>query len=337
MSTSKDDVIAVVGACAPERRRHAARMATRSLRELIPASRLEHAADPVQQAARQIAGRGLGVIVEFPGIVAATEIIATFDGEGGAPRLRELVCVVDAVHVLEDLGRDDYVEEPRHGEHGFLTARSLLTVTQIELASTVMLVGWEALSTPDLSLMMALMSHLNPRARLRLERPADTQIAAQPVRTGRPGWVDILNADFDPHMTDRRVSAFRYEQVRPLHPGRLRHLLDRIDAGHFGIVLRSAGFCRLATRPQRTAQWEHVGSMFSLAPLVDDSSLGDDEELVAVGQDLAFIGLDLRRDLLRTALDGAALSDAELAAGPRIWATFADPFPAWATAGDAAD
>lgn len=336
VSDGRQDVVAVVGACAPERRRHAARLAAGSLRELIPAFRLERSSDPVQHALQQCIGRARGVVVEFPALVAATDIIAAFDGEDQT-RLAELVCVVDAVHVLADLGRDDYVEGFLEGHGEFLTARVLITVTQIEHASTVVLVGWEALSTPDLSMIMAVMSHLNPRGRLRLERVSEPLASTDAARNGVPGWVELLNADFDPHMTDARVSGFRYEHVRPLHPGRLRRLLDRIEAGRFGVVLRSAGFCRLATRPQQTAHWEHVGKMFALAPLVDDSSLRDADELVAVGQDLAIIGVDLRRDALCAALDGAALSDAELAVGPRVWATFADPFPAWMTADDPAD
>lgn len=77
--------------------------------------------------------------------------------------------------------------------------------------------------------------------------------------------------------------------------------------------------------------------MFSLAPVAVDGWIADDEELLAIGQDLALIGIHLDPDRLVAALDDAALSDAELAAGPGAWAAFPDPFPTWQTAGDRAD
>nr|WP_243752384.1 GTP-binding protein [Leucobacter weissii] len=134
-------------------------------------------------------------------------------------------------------------------------------------------------------------------------------------------------------MTDPRVAALRYEQLRPFHPGRLLRLLnERVEPGEFGTIIRSAGFCRLATRPRVIAEWNHVGSMFSLEPLASDDRLLPDDEILALGQDLAVIGLDLRRRELVAALDEAALTDREAAAGPTSWAEFSDPFPAWHTA-----
>ncbi|GAA5596001.1 G3E family GTPase [Kocuria rhizophila] len=133
------------------------------------------------------------------------------------------------------------------------------------------------------------------------------------------------------------MSSLRYENVRPLHPQRLGDLLDhRIETGEFGTVLRSAGFCRLATRSHVIAQWNHVGRMICLSPLARDEDMGERDELLALGQDLGIIGLDLDVPALRRAFDDAALTDDELAAGPAAWSQFHDPFPARPTA-DRAD
>ncbi len=198
----------------------------------------------------------------------------------------------------------------------------------------IVLVGWGALDTATLSTVMAVICHLNPRARLRLHRGAIERLGAPaaPYSAGqdRPGWVSVLNGDFDPHMTDPRVSAYRYEQVRPLHPERLMRLLDEgIGRDAFGTVIRSAGFCRLATRPYATAQWEQAGPVISFLPLTIDDRLDSDDELLSVGQDLAFIGLDLDHRALAAALDLVALTDAELADGPAAWRAFTDPLPRW--------
>jgi G3E family GTPase len=256
--------------------------------------------------------------------------------------LDRLICVADATHVLDDFQRDDYlaVRDAEAGPKPTMTARALLMAMQFEYASTIIFVGWESLTTPELTTVMALVSHLSPRASLWLDRRTIEHVGATDPTTPsafRPGWVGVLNDEFDPHMTDRRVSAFRYEQVRPLHPARLMALLDRVEAGEFGNVVRSAGFCRLATRPHITAQWEHVGRMISLEPLTSDERLVEGEELLAVGQDIAFIGIDVDQDALAAALDDVALTDDELAEGPAAWAGFEDPFPVWQTASDWAD
>lgn len=324
-------VIAVVGTCRPERLLYAKRLAQLTNRAFFPASRLADSLDPVA-----------GAVMELPDDVPAPELIGAFTDQDERTRLVSLVCVVDAAHLLADLHRGDYL--PRRDADSEIatpmTARALLSVMQIEYASTIVFVGWEAVPTAELATIMALVSHLSPFARLRLHgRTVGRVEVTDPYTSGqsRPGWVSVLNGDFDPHMTDPSVSAFHYEQLRPLHPGRLMTVLDRIEDGEFGVLIRSAGFCRLATRAHVVAQWEHAGQMFSLNPLRDDSLLADDEELLAVGQDLALIGLRLGSDRLAAALDDAALTDAELAAGPTAWAGFADPFPVWQTATDQAD
>ena len=136
-------------------------------------------------------------------------------------------------------------------------------------------------------------------------------------------------------MTDRRVAAFRYESVRPLHPGRLQVLLDeRIEPGEFGLVVRSSGFCRFATRPYRLARWDHVGRMISFSPMPAHDVADPDDEVLALFQGLAIIGIDLDVARLVEALDSVALSDDELIAGPQVWSSFLDPFPAWPTVVD---
>jgi len=341
------DVIAVMGSCAPERRQYARRLARATVRQLLPSSRLAMAPDPVGEAASLLpwVDNPAGAVVELPLAVDATHVIGTLADPEAGSRLSAVVCVVDTAHLLADLRRDGWVTCRRGPLDDLETERTsvaLLTVAHIEYASTVVLAGWEAVETDELSTVMALVSHLAPRARLRLEHDglADPgQDDGQPydVRQDRPGWVCVLNDDVGPHLTDPRVSAVRYEQVRPLHPGRLMAFLRRMETGAFGTVVRSAGFCRLATRAQVVARWEHAGSTIGLEPLVADDSLAGGDELLAVGQDLAFLGLDLDRPALLRALDDTALTDTELAAGPWAWAMLDDPFPAWATARDGAE
>ncbi len=337
------DVIAVVGSCAPERFGAARRLAQRTESPFIPASRLAMCAEPIPEAASlvQWTASRRRTVVEFPTITSMTDLIATLsDTAESGTRLLDIICVIDAAHILDDLRRDDYIVR-RSMQSAEGRSRSLITVEQIEFASTALLVGWEALSTPDLSTVMALISHLSPLARLRLHGAGPEHVAPFAPHTAdheRPGWVGILNDDFSPHMTDPRVSFLRYERLRPMHPERLSRLLDeRVAAGAFGTVLRSAGFCRLASRPRITGRWEHVGQMFSLHPLLSDHGLAAEDDAAIFGQNLAFIGLDLDRAALVEALDAAVLDDDEFAAGPHAWARLSDPFPVSRTAAERSD
>ncbi|RLP77288.1 hypothetical protein D9V32_02210 [Mycetocola tolaasinivorans] len=351
------DVVAVVGACAPERRLHAKTLANQSGRALIPATHLAAGSAAIRAAADNMAwiDPSAGVVVECPATASATELIGALADPASGTRLTALICVVDAAHLLDDLAAEDFIVTARTpaGNPTEYTARALLTVTQLEYASTVILVNWDVLSTPDLSTVMALVSALAPRARLRLQHAGIDDAAIARTHPGEPdytvgqdraGWVSILNDDADPHMTDPRVSTLHYQQLRPLHPGRLRQLLDdRVEPGEFGLVARSAGFCRFATRPGETMRWEHVGCTIAFQILqANDHLVGVDDhpaaaDVISVGQDLAFIGLDLDLDALTRALDEAALTDAELEAGPATWALFPDPFPTYSPAEDTAD
>ena len=340
------DVMAVVGACAPERARFARETARRTGRMLVSAQRVGASPEPVAEAMSLLpwCSRPQGAVVEFPECTDVTEVIGASAAADSGVVLTGVLCVVDAAHLLADLHREDCVIHPalprtrlRH------TARALLSVMCVEFASAVVLVNWEPLTTPELSTVMALVNHLGPRARLRLHHgerdPWLREIAASATRYDvtqeRSGWVTLLNREHDPYMTDPRVTALHYENVRPLHPGRLARLLDRrIESGEFGTVVRSAGFCRLATRSHVIARWNHVGRMICLSPLASDAHVAEGEELLALGQDLGIIGLDLDVPALREALDDAALTDEELAAGPGAWAAFEDPFPAWPTLSD---
>lgn len=335
-------VIAVVGSCAPERARYTEQLARAADGMHVSARRLSLAPDPLDEACALApwANTPAGAVAEFPTTTIMTELIGALADPAAHLDLTAIVCVVDAAHLLRDLARDDYAHHraaPWQRDAGIrYTARAMLAVTQIEYASMVVLVNWEALSTPDLSTTMALVSSLSPQARLRLDHdgvaaPEATESYASTQE--RPGWVALLNGDFNPHMTDRRITGLRYEHLRPLHPERLQTLLDdRIEQGEFGTVLRSAGFCHFATRPGIVGEWNHVGSMISFEPLALAARHHDADEVLAIGQDLAIIGLDLDVTALTAALDDAALTDDEFATGPEAWAKFPDPYPAWDTA-----
>jgi G3E family GTPase len=245
----------------------------------------------------------------------------------------EAVCVVDARHMIGDLlDEAPLVASAAPGDpRGDVGARARQAAVALEIATRIIWVNWEQVPTAALAMQMALASHLNPTATLRLTRDPHADLHAGAPRAHetevleRAGWVGALNDEHDPFMRDNRVTTLRYDQVRPFHPARLQSALDRLDAGTAGRLIRSAGFCRLASRPGILARWEHVGSAMWIEPI------GTDDGRMGVGQEIAFTGLDLSAPRLRHLLDTAALTDDELAAGPTAWLALDDPLPAWPT------
>ncbi|WP_230007589.1 GTP-binding protein [Microbacterium sp. Bi128] len=317
--------IVTMGVCAPERQAYAERTAAtlgRPLhllryRDVRAAHALPH---PRPRASEEHAVVDLGTDVDL--IHAITE-------RGGVEV--EAVCIVDARHMIGDLleGAPLVASAPARDARGDVGARARQAALALELATRIVWVNWEQVSTAALAVQMALASHLNPRATLRLSRdPRADLLAAAPREDEteileRAGWVRALNHEHDPYMRDNRVSTLRYDQVRPFHPERLQTALDRLDDGAAGRLVRSAGFCRIASRPGILARWEHVGSAMWIDPI------GTDDGRMGLGQEIAFTGLDLSAPKLRHVLDLAALTDDELAAGPEAWVRYEDPLPAW--------
>ncbi|GAB3193291.1 GTP-binding protein [Nesterenkonia suensis] len=328
------DVVAVIGACGPERQEHAERLATAEGRVLLPARRLRAEPEVLDQAV-SLLGRmpaSTGMVVEHPVETPAMEIIGTLADPSMPTRLSAVICVVDAAHLLDDLEAEELVPL-LDGEHH--AGRAELMVQQIEYASEIVLINTAGLSCRRIRTLEALLSALSPQAAVtRAEasgggsRPVHEEEYSQ--EQTRAGWVSVLNADFAPQVRSEEVTVVRYEQLRPFHPGRLHAVLETFffERGA-GRVLRSAGFCRLATRPHVTAQWEHVGAGFSVEPLSLDHQMREEDEVLAFGQEIVVFGLGLEPERLTAALDEAALDDDELAAGPMLWSTFPDPFPDW--------
>lgn len=328
---SNRNPLVVVGVCAPERQSYAAHLARATGGHLIALA---------EQMPPQVQ-RSIPVSPEHPSVPRMpSSVVADVASGLDLPHLglandpqSSIICVVDALHLQHDLRDGEPLMKTTAvgDDRGDFGSRARRAVSYLEAASLICFVNWESTPTAELSLLMAVASHLNPTARVRLSRGPEEDIRAlrassqdSPPLLERAGWVHALNDEHDPHMTDLRVTTLRYEQQRPFHPDRLVSTLDDIDSGRVGTVVRSAGFCRIATRAAILARWDQVGAAIWIDPLTADL------ETAATAQDLAFTGLDLDHDEIRRSLDTAAVTDDELTAGPVAWLRFTDPLPAWA-------
>lgn len=337
MSREQAKVVAVAGTNAAERTRLAARIAHSTDRVLVPAHRLESSLDPVGVAVHLVSQVDLpaGAVIDLPAEGTAAELVIGLADGAGDIRLQELIYVIDARAGVSGLFRES-TRCGRTGHSSPALRRPLASMAQLELASTLVVVNWEELPTEDLQILLALVHHLCPHGRLRLQERDAVEVPAEAVYDPgvvRPGWAHLLGDCFEAYVTHDRISAWRYECVRPFHPVRLHDLVHELKApGRFGALVRSIGYCRVATSPNVTGVWNHAGPALSLTPATINENL---EHLtdpwaptgpMSLGQDLAFIGLDLDREQLVTALDNAVLTDAEFLAGPATWRQQLRPF-----------
>ncbi|QIS16273.1 GTP-binding protein [Nocardia arthritidis] len=281
------------------------------------------------------AGRFDQLVIESTGISEPMPVAATFDWEfedgtklGDIARLDTMVTVVDAATFLGELTRGQALAE-RNMQAGEGDSRTIadLLVDQVEFADVLLINKADLVSEKAAGTVEATVRRLNPRARVL--RTVKGGVALDEVlATGRynpvaaaetEGWAEELAGGHTPETEEYGIRSITYTAERPFHPERLERALGQLRG-----VLRSKGFCWLANRSALAAIWSQAGPNLTFEPAAWWSSLE-----VPAGQEIVFIGVKLDGDRVRGLLDAALLTDAEWAAGPDIWATYADPFPAW--------
>ncbi len=360
------DAIAVVGLCAHERRRYAMDLAKARGYVFVPAEQTEQGIDAID---RLVGLLGMtadirGFVLEYADDTACPEVIGALSAADSPAVLSDLVCVVDLTCLSGDLEEEDRCVR-LVGQVEFASTLALLGPIGREDPAH------ESGDAPahEFAEAVDLIAHLAPEAHRFVLDPGAVHEPVCWDFTHRPpsaGWTALLNSEFStpaypggawtddnqpggacPGTDDSvaelvglpstagsaRASGFRYEQARPFHPQRLQAVLTAaLGDGCWGRIVRSAGFARLASRPYVTAHWDQTATRLMLAPLTAGPYLGEGAELLALGQELAFIGVDLDEPGLREALERAVLTDAELLAGPMAWLEYPDDFPAWDTA-----
>ncbi|WP_411121384.1 GTP-binding protein [Streptomyces sp. x-19] len=303
------------------------------------------------------AGRFDHLLIESSGISEPMPVAATFavprdDGAtlGDLARLDTMVTVVDAAAFLPELaGGDALVERGLAPYEDDERTVSDLLMDQIEFADVLVLNKTDLVEAAAADRLAAALARLNPAARIVPARHGRVPLA-EVLDTGRfdleraqqaPGWVRELNGDHVPETEEYGISSTVFRADRPFHPGRLwQFVTTGMDGGAYGDVLRSKGFFRLATRPGVTGLWSQAGAVARFEPAgadADDAADTDTdaadrpaEPLGPSGQELVFIGTDLRPAPLHAALTACLLAPDE-----PVPTAADDPFPAWAVHGPA--
>ncbi|MBF6334546.1 GTP-binding protein [Nocardia abscessus] len=289
--------------------------------------------EAVARLARE--GRFDQLVIESTGISEPMPVAATFDWEfedgfrlGDIARLDTMVTVVDASTFLAEVARGQALAE-RNLQAGDGDARTIadLLVDQVEFADVVLVNKTDLVGAAAAGAVEATVRRLNPRARV-LRTSNGVVDLAEVLDTGRydpvvaaeaEGWAEELAGGHTPETEEYGIRSLTYTADRPFHPLRLSEALEQLRG-----LLRSKGFCWIASRSTLAAVWSQAGPNLVFEPAAWWSSLE-----VPPGQEIVFIGIKLDCDKVRALLDAALLTDAEFAAGPGAWAEYSDPFPAW--------
>jgi len=306
-------------------------------------------------------GRFDYLLVESTGISEPLPVAETFTFEDENGRsLSEIACldtmvtVVDARNFLADWQCEDDLRARKIalGDEDERSVADLL-VEQIEFANVLVLSKLDLVSPDDAERLESMLRHLNPEARI--VRAAHGKVPLDAVLgTGlfdfekaalSPGWMKELRGEHVPETVEYGISSFVYRARIPFHPARFWALLQ--EPSTWDGVLRSKGFFWLASRMNVTGLWSQAGGSASCeaagmwyASLPKEEWPEDEEARAQIQQDWAepwgdrrqeivFIGAEMDEASLREKLDGALLTEKELAAGPARWAKLRDPFPPW--------
>ncbi|MCU1404888.1 MAG: cobalamin biosynthesis protein CobW [Glaciihabitans sp.] len=240
-------------------------------------------------------------------------------------RLRDLITATTAADIRQNFFREG--PDPVMG-----TSEAL--ALQLEIATTITVSGLDAVTAQQRGEIRGLLLALNPTARILQLAANDTYrrigYATAPASTdhlGRTmGWMLHLSGTAGLPLTHRRISALVYRDPRPFHPGRLSTAVENwLEPAEAGLILRSRGLVRLASRADRVGSWSTAGAVLALDPTAMTSWDGETPS----GQELVFFGRDLNRDYITLVLDSCLLTNEELVAGPMEWQTYSDPFPVW--------
>jgi G3E family GTPase len=317
----------------------------------------------VNRLARE--GRFDYLLIESTGISEPLPVAETFtfeDEEGnslsGVARLDTMVTVVDAARFLDDYHSPDSLLDRKQalGEEDERQVVDLL-IDQIEFADVIVVNKVDLLPIKRLERLEACLKSLNPKAvitrsirgRVPLEQILGTGLFDFDKAASAPGWLAVMRGEEQPETEEYGITSFVFRARRPFHPVRLERFFNRkkLMKG----LLRSKGFCWIATRPDWIGLWSQAGRVTELSPqgfwwhATPRDDWPDDPQQQAEGlkeiaeggvwgdrrQELVFIGDKMNIGAVREALEGMLLTDREMAMGPAGWARFTDPLPEWPT------
>ena len=286
------------------------------------------------------------IVADMPGFV---------DGPAGRDvQITATIACVSEMGWLEDATGDVTLAEAGMGVDDDDRTLAQLAVGQVAFADALIIAAADPVMRDawQSARLMAVLRRVAPRAPILMELPQRRLTAVtvmqllraipDDARRGRiDGPHDPLLRHQPPLVDECGVGIVEFNADRPFHPERLHEALDALLDG----VVCARGRLWLATRPDQAFWLESAGEALKvaegggwLAAMDADEQDEQDPERRAMAalrwhpehgdRHSALVVITHRADTdhIRHALNGACLDDHEMAAGPRAWAHFPDPF-----------
>lgn len=236
------------------------------------------------------------------------------------------------------------------GERGEVLSPAEAAVRQVEAADVLLVPAPAGGDGEQAAAAAELASQLNARARLVTPPATDGAgpgLSASLVRAAPPGaeaeWQARLEPVTVPSMrygVGRGVETVLWRARRPLHPGRLADALPVAMRG----VVRGRGHLWLCSRPDSVVTWRSAGTYLELREADRWLEPADARAWQAASpqrralaswfwddyygerrNEITLTGTGLDGPAIRSALDAALLTDAELSLGQEGWTAVPDP------------
>lgn len=292
--------------------------------------------EAVGALARQ--GRFDQLVIESTGISEPMPVAATFEWEfedgfrlGQLARLDTLVTVVDASTFLTELDKGEALADRQMAvSEGDARSIADLLTDQVEFADVLLLNKTDLANPTQLGAVEALLRRLNPTAKLirtrngvvDLDLVLSTGLFDPIAAAATPGWDEEIAEGHTPETEEYGIGSMTFRSDRPFHPQRLSNALDQVRG-----LLRSKGFCWIATRPAIAAIWSQAGPNMVIEPAQYWHSTE-----IKPSQEIVFIGVRLDRPRLTALLESALLTSVEMTQGEEVWLSYPDPLPQWGVA-----
>jgi G3E family GTPase len=213
------------------------------------------------------------LLIESTGISEPIPVAQTFTFETGdsgndlaaITQLDTLVTVVDAYNFLKDFGSADTVHD-RQMTDDAEDRRSIvgLLTEQVEFANVIILNKTDLVSPTDLVLVKAILTRLNPGARIvhtsfgevDTRNIFNTGLFDYEKASQDAGWIRELNNVHTPETEEYGINSFVFRDHRPFHPARFWNYIQHEWPGN---ILRSKGIFWMASRADDALLWSQAG------------------------------------------------------------------------------
>ncbi len=267
-------------------------------------------------------------------------------------RLDTMVTVVDAAHFLKQYRAAERLKDRGEAisEEDERTIADLF-VDQVEFANVIIINKIDLVSENDRRELLGTIKALNAEAKIietehskvSLDDVLDTNLFDMEKAENSARWAKELQEEHIPETDEYGISSFVFKSRRPFHPNRFWDFIHTEWKG----LLRSKGYFWLANQYDLAVSWSQAGGSALYRPAgfwwgaMPKSEWSNDPELSKIimeqweephadrRQELVFIGQDLPKNDMISALNDCVLTDEEMEYGVELWKKLDNSFPVW--------